>query len=790
MKIAAVSLQLEKDTFAVVYPCGKTDGTGLSFTETNDGIGLYRAEKETDGFFDYVDEENSRFRKLRLKETVRYVCRIDAPCWETKQRVYPLLPDENSQMFKVEKDNDRIVFQFIGYLGKSELRFGESGICLPFEVVPDKFDYEADYVRLTEALAQQCSLLLMNAVSPVSLNYSATDKEQTHLIEQFIFLKTVCSPQNLDNCYLSVKRNPDRHLVKETEIRPIGTGLPSQRFFTNPFSYSRGWQKVRQNRFLPQEAAVTRKYDSYDTAANRFLRFALESFLVLTEKVLDRLKESLESEYYLDAKKIKEKTETFLQDSLFDDVGIMSVLPVNNQILEKREGYYQIFKAFSMMTLALKLDWDGKDDIYRGKAKNTALLYEYWLFFALNQLLKQIGCETGNDSEESDVPLFIEEKGEFRISLKQGKSSCQKYSYRHLNVNLYYNFVFSQQRFSPSSYRGSYSQSFRPDYTIEIWDKHQSRKEAVRTGTVSYLHFDAKYRLNNLTELFGAETDEKLNEDEDRFFSREERDESVKTYKRGDLFKMHAYNDAIRRTVGSYILYPGTEKKRYSDYEEILPGVGAFCFRPSDEEKNSHELRLFIKAVLDEKSANCSREFRKTFFENMIIQQPSERKETFPSTENDSLFLLGFFKQNYYQFLKDQNYLSFSHNDSKEFYFYYYAVKNGFVYPSHPDIAGVKRFCCFLNTKQTEKDVEIEPWSAEILSTELVSSEKLRNLLNDIGYFPESLSAEFYFLVRLKNARPFSKEEKQIISHSLYPGNDLLNAFSPKVVSRDMISGL
>ena len=152
MKIAAVSLQLEKDTFAVVYPCGKTDGTGLSFTETNDGIGLYRAEKETDGFFDYVDEENSRFRKLRLKETVRYVCRIDAPCRETEQRFYPLLPDENSQMFKVEKDNDRIVFQFIGYLGKSELRFGESGICLPFEVVPDKFDYEADYVRLTEAL--------------------------------------------------------------------------------------------------------------------------------------------------------------------------------------------------------------------------------------------------------------------------------------------------------------------------------------------------------------------------------------------------------------------------------------------------------------------------------------------------------------------------------------------------------------------------------------------------------------------------------------------------------------
>ena len=79
MKIAAVSLQLEKDSFAVVYPCGKTDGTGLSFTETNDGIGLYRAEKETDGFFDYFFEENSRIQKFRLKETVGYFSLIDAP---------------------------------------------------------------------------------------------------------------------------------------------------------------------------------------------------------------------------------------------------------------------------------------------------------------------------------------------------------------------------------------------------------------------------------------------------------------------------------------------------------------------------------------------------------------------------------------------------------------------------------------------------------------------------------------------------------------------------------------
>jgi hypothetical protein len=53
-------------------------------------------------------------------------------------------------------------------------------------------------------------------------------------------------------------------------------------------------------------------------------------------------------------------------------------------------------------------------------------------------------------------------------------------------------------------------------------------------------------------------------------------------YKRGDLYKMHTYTDAIRRTVGSYVLYPGKDKVdvKFSRYHEILPGVGAFAIKP------------------------------------------------------------------------------------------------------------------------------------------------------------------------------------------------------------------
>ena len=61
----------------------------------------------------------------------------------------------------------------------------------------------------------------------------------------------------------------------------------------------------------------------------------------------------------------------------------------------------------------------------------------------------------------------------------------------------------------------------------------------------------------------------------------EKAEEVTNTYKNADLLKMHTYNDAIRRTIGSYVLYPGESnlsdenESIFSLYDEILPGVGA-----------------------------------------------------------------------------------------------------------------------------------------------------------------------------------------------------------------------
>ena len=62
---------------------------------------------------------------------------------------------------------------------------------------------------------------------------------------------------------------------------------------------------------------------------------------------------------------------------------------------------------------------------------------------------------------------------------------------------------------------------------------------------------------------------------------------------------MHAYKDAIRRTSGAYIIYPGTEHKKLKGFHEILPGLGAFCLNPNSVENDSKELELFLLDIVE-----------------------------------------------------------------------------------------------------------------------------------------------------------------------------------------------
>jgi hypothetical protein len=159
---------------------------------------------------------------------------------------------------------------------------------------------------------------------------------------------------------------------------------------------------------------------------------------------------------------------------------------------------------------------------------------------------------------------------------------------RKLNARFSYN-----KRFGPSKERsqgGSWTRALHPDYTLTFWPEGMDEQKAERDELLVHVHFDAKYRVENIESLFGVDGADDADEEVDG------------NYKRQDLLKMHAYRDAIKRSQGAYVLYPGRSNKpeQFRGFHELLPGLGAFAISPNEvgDARGMDELSTFLEDML------------------------------------------------------------------------------------------------------------------------------------------------------------------------------------------------
>ncbi len=90
--------------------------------------------------------------------------------------------------------------------------------------------------------------------------------------------------------------------------------------------------------------------------------------------------------------------------------------------------------------------------------------------------------------------------------------------------------------------------------------------------------------------------------------------------------QIDTYNDAIRRTVGSYVLYPGdfdSKTKNYRLFEEVLPGVRAFAIKPSIQADSENALKDFISEIIEARSRKYSRLNRMLSYSNLVLGEPA-----------------------------------------------------------------------------------------------------------------------------------------------------------------------
>ncbi len=306
------------------------------------------------------------------------------------------------------------------------------------------------------------------------------------------------------------------------------------------------------NRYFPTHLECTKKNMTLDTPENRFVKYFISRCIYIAELFrryfVRKVNKADLIDYILvdDAKKIVDILENLLSRSFFDGLGDMQHLPYTSQVLQKGDGYRELFAYFNRMNLGSTYPIGSTDLMKIIENKDIALLYEYWTFFACLDALKNLLGEPRNASLPSSGVMQSDLPWDLRVDFGE-------------EVSLFYNKTYSHSR------KESYSLAYRPDVSLE-------------TEHGIYI-FDAKFKKENVIySQFGAE---ETAETEDEEFSQ--------GFKYGDISKMHCYRDAIEGVKAAFVLYPGnrycffhrTKGKSISvDEVDDFDGVGAVPLRP------------------------------------------------------------------------------------------------------------------------------------------------------------------------------------------------------------------
>jgi hypothetical protein len=318
----------------------------------------------------------------------------------------------------------------------------------------------------------------------------------------------------------------------------------------------------------------------------------------------------------------------------------MRSFPSGNQVLQKRAGYRELFRTFVLTELGarLSLDWE-LEDAFGASQRNVATLYEYWAFL---QLARIIGVVCGQDLTTSS---FVPTHDGMSLGFPQGDSSRLRWEIeirgRSLTVELYFNRDFRASS-KPDS---SWTRAMRPDCSVRVSPRIPTG-EVPAVDLAIWLHFDAKYKLEFAKAQFGR------SEDDGDASARAEATERLGRSKREDLLKMHAYRDAIRRSAGAYVLFPGNEHQTpFTQREEVLPGLGAFPLRPTPGgATGAAELQIFIRRTLEHAADQATHHERSKYWASVIHHRPptartaDRRLPSLSSPPSDAPVLCGYLR--------------------------------------------------------------------------------------------------------------------------------------------------
>ena len=540
----------------------------------------------------YCPDIGANFAELMFLEETEYQILFESKDTYADYDVLYSLTKMNDNHFKPfrfelgDKNTYKIAgtLNFRSYVGKSFVdvrKDGTNSIKIPIEVRSKKMDYFSQYSAMIADLSQHSLNLIFEVNSPLYQEFELDYRQKETYYEEFMFLEYLFREENLPAIFEYLSKNLHSQLKNHTETVPISfASNVNQNTLKNIISKPNKLVKVdsdleisqKLNGYIPYEIEQTKHEDVIDIPENRFFKYFLELIRDLAEDLYENSKEG-----YIQDKLsyFRDEIEYYLSSKFFNHISAMDYVPFNSQILQKKEGYREIFQYFLMLEFSFRLSWDEINNQFKGFEKKLSELYEYWCYFKLLKVLNELSVVKVNFED-----IFRVNNDGWSISIKRGQSSAKKFKIyiedSEIDIELFYNLKFSKE----SPLYVSYSLIFKPDYTLKI----------TIGNKIHYIHFDAKYRSQ--LEVTGNNLDDDIDE-------RDDLEENNYVFKNGDIYKMHTYKDSILRSHGAYVLFPGNSPQNFYVFEsQVIPSVGAFSLTPGDDENNEQELAKFIEEVL------------------------------------------------------------------------------------------------------------------------------------------------------------------------------------------------
>jgi predicted component of viral defense system (DUF524 family) len=490
------------------------------------------------------------------------------------------------------------------------------------EVRPVKLSYEREYRAMLDQIADYAAEALLQGFAPASRDIHPSPAAEGELrYRSLAFLLSRLRQPGFLAAIEAIRAHPNRSWAVEEEVRALGRGAADPAVLAAALRRS-GGDVARPAHLahlpsphLPRRLPAFRTESTFDTPANRFVRFALRRWQGLALDVLRDLQRSPDEDAgplrrgRREAGWLADFCEELLSLPLLRDAGELVSFPYGNQVLLRQAGYREVLRVFALAEATIALEAELPDDAFSATQRNVATLYEYWCFVTMVRAISEFAGSTPTGS------LFESSANGLSLVLKHGSPSRLSWEVtiagRVLYLDLWFNRSFARRAGNAG---GSWSRAMRPDASLRIRPRTGRSTALVDPELDVWLHFDAKYRVEVV------DVDESIDGDAPT--------DPLLLAKREDVLKMHAYRDAIRRSAGAYVLYPGIggpELRR--EYHELLPGLGAFPLRPLDDGEiaGAGQLQSFLGGVAQHVANQASSMERAQYWSTIAHRSAGQR---------------------------------------------------------------------------------------------------------------------------------------------------------------------